>query len=285
MEPYDQMYRELKLRNPRSSTADKYRKIVRGFVDFAGTPADTDELGKQHVLDWLELMHEKKLAPSTLHLCLAAVRYFFSQTLGRPEEVDSIPYPKVPRTLHDTLSRQEVRHILGAITSAQYRTIFVATYAAGLRISEACSLEFGDVDRAQKVIHVRQGKGSKDRYVMLSDNLLRAFEAYYKRSRPPGPFFFTGRRKDRPISPKRPSAALRRTCKKLGITKRVTTHSFRHAFATHLIEAGTDIRVVQVLLGHSSIRTTTYYTKVTTKHIAQVVSPLDMQEGPPPTPR
>jgi site-specific recombinase XerD len=283
MEHYEKVYENLKLRNPHTKTAETYVRIIHRFVGHFDL--SHEQLGEQHVRIWLAyLRHERNVAPSTEHQHLAAIRYFFKM-LGRPEVVRDIPYPKVPAVLHDTLSREEVRRVLQSIKSIKHRTILTATYGAGLRISEACALEFGDVDRTQRVIHVRQGKGSKDRYVMLSDHLLRALVVYYQRTRPPGPCFFPGRRKDRPISPKRPSGVLRQTCVKLGITKRVTTHSFRHAFATHLLEAGTDLRVVQVLLGHSSIRTTTYYTKVTTKHIAQVVSPLDMQEEPPPTRR
>lgn len=283
MRCYEQMYADLKLRNSESRTAETYRRIVTGFVSFFDRPPE--ELGEQHVRAWLAYLHnDKKLALSTQHQHLAAVRYFFNKTLRRPDVVENIPFPKVPKPLHDTLSHEEVKQILQSVTSIKHRTIFTAGYGAGLRISEACALQFGDVDREQRVIHVRRGKGSKDRYVMLSDKLLGALVEYYKRTRPPGPYFFTGRRKDRPISRKRPSEVLRRTCEKIGINKRVTTHSFRHAFATHLLEAGTDLRVIQILLGHSSIKTTAYYTKVTTKHIARIVSPLDIEE-PPPTSR
>ena len=282
MRCYEQMYEDLKLRNPKSRTAEKYLQVVMGFVAFHDKLPE--ELGEQHVRDWLAyLQNDKKLAPSTQHQYLAAVRYFFNKTLRRPDVVENFPFPKVPKTLHDTLSREEVERLFKSITSIKHRTIFMAAYGAGLRISEACRLQFGDIDREQRVIHVREGKGSKDRYVMLSGRLLKALVGYYKRTRPPGPYFFTGRRQDRPLNRKSPSEALCRACEKAGINKRVTTHSFRHAFATHLLEAGTDLRVIQILLGHSSIRTTSYYTKVTTKHIARIVSPLDMEE-PTPTP-
>jgi integrase/recombinase XerD len=284
MEQYGQMYDDLKLRNPESSTADRYLRIVTAFVSFFDRPIE--ELGEQHIRDWLlHLQRQKQFAPSTQHQHLAAIKFFYRNTLGCPEVVDNIPFPKVPKVLHDTLSREEVERLLECIAAIKYRTIFMAAYGAGLRISEACGLRFRDIDRAQRVVHVRKGKGSKDRYVMLSDRLLSALVEYYKRTRPSGPYFFTGHRKDRPIDRRVAAAALRRACKVAGITKRVTTHSFRHAFATHLLEAGTDLRVIQTLLGHSSIRTTAYYTRVTTEHISTIKSPLDMQEEPPPTSR
>jgi integrase/recombinase XerD len=282
---YEKMYEDLKLRNYSGDTLHAYPGDVKRFVaHFMKSP---DELGEAHVREFmLYLQGARKVGPATLHRYLASIKFFYRVTLGRPEVVERIPFPKVPKPLHDTLSRQEVEHILGLIRSIKHRTIFMVSYGAGLRISEACALQFGDIDRQQGLIHVRNGKGAKDRYVMLGDRLLHALVEYYRRVRPPGPYLFTGQRADHPIDRRRPSAVLRRACAKAGITKRVTTHSFRHAFATHLIEAGTDVRVVQILLGHSSIRTTALYTRVSAKHIARVKSPLDMQEEPPtPTPR
>lgn len=282
---YERMCDDLKLRNYSGCTLLAYPNDVKRFVAHFMKPPE--DLYEEHVREFmLYLMGERKVSPATQHRYLAAIKFFYRVTLGRPGVVEGIPFPKLPKTLHDTLSRQEVKHILGLIRPIKHRTIFKISYGAGLRISEACTLQFGDIDRQQRLIHVRAGKGRKDRYVMLGERLLHSLVEYYKRLRPPGPYFFPGRRPDRPISPKTPSKVLRTKCDEAGIVKRVTTHSFRHAFATHLIEAGTDVRIVQLLLGHSSIQTTTLYTQVSAKHIARVTSPLDMQEDPPtPAPR
>jgi len=282
---YERMCDDLKLRNYSGCTLLAYPNDVKRFVAYFMKPPE--DLYEEHVREFmLYLMGERKVSPATQHRYLAAIKFFYRVTLGRPGVVEGIPFPKLPKTLHDTLSRQEVKHILGLIRPIKHRTIFMTSYGAGLRISEACTLQFGDIDRQQRLIHVRKGKGKKDRYVMLGERLLHSLVEYYKRLRPPGPYFFPGRRPDRPISSKTPSTVLRTTCDEAGIVKRVTTHSFRHAFATHLIEAGTDIRVVQLLLGHSSIQTTALYTRVSAKHIARIKSPLDMQEEPTtPTPR
>jgi site-specific recombinase XerD len=282
---YERMCDDLKLRNYSGCTLYAYPNDVKRFVAHFMRPPE--DLHEEHVREFmLHLQNERKVSPATQHCYLAAIKFFYRVTLGRPEVVESIPFPKLPKTLHDTLSRQEVEHILGLIRPIKHRTILMASYGAGLRISEACALQFGDIDRQQRLIHVRKGKGDKDRYVMLGERLLHILVEYYKHACPPGPYFFPGLRPDRPIDPKRPSTVLRRACDRAGIVKHVTTHSLRHAFATHLIEAGTDVRVVQLLLGHRSIETTMLYTRVSAKHIARVKSPLDMQEDPTtPTPR
>lgn len=282
---YERMCDDLKLRNYSGCTLLAYPNDVKRFVaHFMRPPQD---LHQEHIREYmLHLQNGSMVGPATRKRALAAIKFFFRVTLGRPDVVEGIPYPKVPKALHDTLSRQEVEHVLGLIRPIKHRTILMASYGAGLRISEACTLQFGDIDRQQGLIHVRKGKGRKDRYVMLGERLLHGLVEYYKRARPPGPYFFTGRHPDRPITAKRPSAVLRSACDRAGIVKHVTTHSLRHAFATHLIEAGTDVRIVQLLLGHSSIQTTMLYTQVSARHIARVKSPLDMLEEPTtPAPR
>jgi len=275
---YEQMRDDLKLRNYSDSTVEGYTRCVRGLVAHFMKPPI--ELGKPHIREYLLHLRSEKLSAATRNRTLAAIKFFYRHTLERPEQVDDIPYPKVPKSLHDALSRQEVELLLACISSIKHRTILTVVYGAGLRISEACALKFGDIDRQQRVIHVREGKGKKDRYVMLSARLLESLVEYYKCIRPPGPYFFTGDSTDRPISRKTPSRWLNQARDKAGIRKRVTTHSLRHAFATHLLESGIDVRVIQVLLGHSSIRTTAVYTQVTPQHIARIQSPLDMEVRP-----
>ncbi|HEX6624335.1 MAG TPA: tyrosine-type recombinase/integrase [Pyrinomonadaceae bacterium] len=144
-----------------------------------------------------------------------------------------------------------------------------------MRISEACKLQTTDIDGKRGLIHVRDGKRGRDRYVMLSPRLLACLREYYRQTRPPGPHVFPGQKRSRPITTGPVRAALKVALKKAGIKKRVTMHALRHAFATHMLEAGADIRVIQVLLGHGSIRTTARYAHVSEKHIATVDSPLD----------
>ena len=267
---------DLKLRNYSDSTVSGYASEVKGLVAHFMRPPE--KLGEVEIREYLlHLKEERRLEPTTRHRVVAAIKFFYSCTLGRPEVVEKIPYPKVPKVLHDALSRQEVEDLLARVTPVKCRVVLIVVYAAGLRISEACSLQFGDIDRAQGVIHVRKGKGNKDRYVMLGARLLDTLVAYYTLIRPPGPYFFTGRRLDRPISRQRPREALARAREKIGLRKRVTTHSLRHAFATHLLEDGVDVRVVQVLLGHANIRTTTLYAQVTPQHIARIKSPFDRE--------
>jgi site-specific recombinase XerD len=181
----------------------------------------------------------------------------------------------VPHTLPDILSLDEVQRLLAAIASLKHRVILMAAYGAGLRISEACSLEVGDIDSARGLIHVREGKGQRDRYVMLSPRLLGALRLYWKHERPTGPQFFPGQAEESCISAKAVQAALRAAVLEAKITKHVTPHVLRHSFATHLLESGTDVRVIQVLLGHASIRTTMRYTQVSATHIGRTQSPLD----------
>ena len=275
----ESLVKDLKLRNYSDRTVDTYTSSVKGLVAHFMRPPEN--LGEAEIREYLlHLKEERRLEPATRHGAVSAIKFFYNCTLGRPEVVAGIPYPKVPKTLHDALSRQEVEDLLVRVTPIKCRVVLIVVYAAGLRISEACSLQFGDIDRGQGVIHVRKGKGSKDRYVMLGARLLDTLVAYYKLTRPPGPYFFTGRRLDRPISRKRPSQALARAREEMGLRKRVTTHSLRHAFATHLLENGVDVRVVQVLLGHASIETTTHYAQVTPQHIARIKSPFDKEDLP-----
>jgi len=271
---------DLKLRNYSDATVSGYASEVKGFVAYFMRPPE--KLGEAEIRQYLlHLKEVRQLEPATRQRALAAIKFFYCNTLMRPQEVERIPYPKVPKPLHDALSRQEVERLLAHVTPIKCRVILTVVYAAGLRVSEACSLKFGDIDREQQVIHVREGKGRKDRYVMLSRRLLDTLVAYYTLARPSGPYFFTASRLDRPISRKLPTAALARARQKVGITKRVTTHSLRHAFATHLLEDGVDVRVVQVLLGHASIRTTTLYAQVTPQLIARIKSPFDKENTPP----
>jgi site-specific recombinase XerD len=270
----DRMHADLTLRRYSPGTIEKYVPAVALFVAFFGcSPLRLGEAEIRRFL--LHLVEEKKAGPAKHKIFVAAIKFFYAITLDRPEVAVRIPWPKVPHTLPDILSLSEVQRLLGAVASIKHRAILMATYGAGLRISEACSLQVGDIDSARGLIHVRQGKGKKDRFVMLSPRLLAALRTYWKHARPSGTLLFPGQKPDACIGAEAVRDALRAAVVEAKITKHVTPHVLRHSFATHLLEGGTDIRVIQMLLGHASIRTTTRYTQVSNAHVARTGSPLD----------
>jgi site-specific recombinase XerD len=193
--------------------------------------------------------------------------------------VEHLPRPRIPIKLPDVLDREEVHQLLAAVRSLKLRTILTAAYAAGLRISEALRLEVRDIDSKRMVIHIRSAKNGKDRLVLLSPELLAKLRLYWVESRPRGRHLFPGRN-GRPVHIDVIRRALQATVREVGIKKRVTLHSFRHGFATHLLEDGTDVRVIQALLGHSNLATTAHYTQVSTRNFKDVTSPLDRLTRP-----
>ncbi len=272
---HDKMKADMQLKGFAASTQKEYLLRAKHFAaHYMRTPA---EMGKQEVRDYLlHLVNERHVGVATHAMFVASLKFLYTTTLERPEEVADIPYPKKPKKLPDILSREEVEKLLGAIRSIKHRAITMTEYGAGLRISEACTLQICDIDSERMLIHVREGKGSKDRYVMLSECLLQVLRYYWTLVRPRGPYLFEGDRPGHPITPNGTRKVLRQAVKSCGFNKHVTPHSLRHAFATHLLEAGTDIRTIQRLLGHSSIETTARYTLVSEKHVRNTKSPLDL---------
>lgn len=271
----DQMVSDLKLRNYSPKTVQAYTSCMNDFAKhFRRSP---ELMGQQEIRDFLlHLIEKRQASPALQKMFVAALKFFYRITLNRPEEVEKIPYPKIPDTLPDVLSRDEVVDILDAVVSLKYKAIIATTYAAGLRITEACSLKCrGDIDRDRMLIHVREGKGAKDRYVMLSEKLLLLLQLYWREARPRGIYLFPGQDPDQPISAASVYNVLRQAIEKTCITKHVTLHTFRHCFATHLLEDSTDLRIIQALLGHSSIKTTCRYTRVSADLIARTKSPFD----------
>jgi integrase/recombinase XerD len=271
----DRMEADLRLRNLRPATQRNYLRFARNFAAYHHrSPA---EMGWEEVRSYLlYLREEKKLSPSTQKVHVAALKFLYTVTLNRPEVVRPFFMPKIPAKLPEILSGKEVEALFNAVRDLKYRAVLMTTYGAGLRICEACALRMEDIDSKRMLIRVQDGKGGNQRYAILAERLLVALRAYYRHKRPAGPYLFPGKSPDEPLSKDSVRKVLSGAVRKAGIKKRVTPHILRHSFATHLLESGTDIRVIQVLLGHRSIRTTTQYAQVSTRHIARTKSPLDL---------
>jgi len=271
----DSMEADLKLRNYSSGTQQQYLSCAYNFAKhFMQSPAD---MGSTEIKSYLiYMMDDEEAGLSRLKMHIASLKFLYTHTLDRPEEVVRLPWPKVPKTLPDILSGSETEALLVSVDSLKHRAVLMTTYGAGLRITEACTLHIADIDSQRMLIHVRDGKRGRDRYVMLPERLLLVLREYYRACRPPEPYLFPGKTPDRPISATAVRKAVKRAAQKAGLKKRVTPHSLRHAFATHLLESGTDVRVIQALLGHSSIRTTARYTQVSRRHVGRTQSPLDV---------
>jgi integrase/recombinase XerD len=263
----------LKAYSPHTQRA--YLRCVRHFAShYMRSP---EEMGETEVPNFLlHLVRDRQASPATQDMYVNALKFLYTITLKRPEEVKGISHPKRPKTLPVILSPEEVLRVFEAIRSVKYKAITATAYAAGLRISEVCGLRIADIDSRRRRIHIRSGKGNKDRYVMLGESLLALLRQYYQAARPQGEYLFPGQKPQRHISTTAVSLVLRKVIRETGLAKKVTMHTLRHCFATHLLEAGTDIRILQVLLGHSSIRTTLRYTHITDRLVQKLVSPLDM---------
>jgi integrase/recombinase XerD len=272
----DQMLADLQLRNYSLKTQQEYLRCTSNFVaHFSRSP---EEMGSNEIREFLlHLIRVREVSPSVQKMYVAALKFLYAVTLNRPEEVERIPFPKIPNTLPDVLSHQEVLALFEAIRSIKYRAIIATAYAAGLRISEVCRLRSrGDIDSKRMLIHIRSAKGQKDRYVMLSERLLTLLREYWRASRPEGAYLFPGRTADKPITAASVYRVFSDAVQDAGLTKDITFHCLRHSFATHLLEEGTGLRVIQALLGHASIRTTCRYTRVSADLIGRTRSPLDV---------
>ncbi|HEX7672187.1 MAG TPA: site-specific integrase [Polyangiaceae bacterium] len=268
----NQMMQDLDLGGYAPKTKETYIASIRDFAKFHGrSPA---ELGQPEVRKWVEELRRRKLSTQRLRQHYAALRFVYSKTLGRPEVTAFLSWPSDPDKLPTVLSAGEVHRLLEALTTPRMRVFFTTVYAAGLRVGEACRLETRDIDASRGVIHVRKSKGGKERLVMLSPRLYLVLREYWSLVRPPAPWLFAGRT-GRHLSPEVARHALAGAATAAKLTKKITPHVLRHSFATHLLEEGTDLRVIQVLLGHSSIKTTTRYARVSAGLVAKAKSPLD----------
>jgi site-specific recombinase XerD len=266
---------DLRLRGMSPVTQRMYLGCAERFVAFHRR--SPKELGETEIRAFLDhLVREKKVARSTHAVYVAAIHFLYRRTLDRPSEVERIPYPRqVGVRLPAVLSPDEVERLLGAVRSLKHRAMMMVAYGAGLRASEVLALTAADIDSQRMLIHVRAGKGDKDRYVMLSPRLLATLRAYWRQRPARDAYLFPSPRPGQPLSRKAMWHVLRRAGRRARIRKRVTPHVLRHSFATHLLEAGTDIRVIQVLLGHRSVHTTARYLLVSRQHVGTVQSPLD----------
>lgn len=273
---HDRMLADLQLRRYSPRTQSSYLSHARRFVAHYMRPAE--ELGATEVRAFLlHLIRVKRVSPSVHKMFVAALRFLYCCTLGRPEIVHALVWPKVPRPLPVVLSGTETLRLLEAVETPKYRALIMCAYGGGLRIAEACALRPEDIDSARMLIHVRDGKRMRDRYVMLSERLLEALRLYWKADRPARDgYLFPGAAAGTHISDCAVRSVLKKAAVTAGIEKHVTLHMLRHAFATHLLEAGTDIRVIQQILGHASIRTTARYAHVSARHVGGTKSPLDL---------
>jgi integrase/recombinase XerD len=278
----DAMERAMALRGFAPKTRSAYLSWVRRLIQFSRVVPD--QLTNEHVRAYLlHLTRERKLAFSTFNQALNAVRFFFVEVLRKPFVVEGLHYQKPPRRLPVVMNDEEVSRLLAAAASLRDRALLEAAYATGMRVSEVTRLLVTDLDSGRMVIRVEQGKGRKDRYVMLSQSLLETLRAYWRESRPKL-YLFPGVDAKKPLCISAAQKAFDRARLQAGIKKPVSFHTLRHSFATHLIESGTSVRTIQALLGHRSLQTTERYTHLAQNYLHQTRSPLDRLRKEVPAP-
>jgi site-specific recombinase XerD len=276
------MIEDMTVRNLSPATQRSYVHAVSKFSRYFG--CSPYQLGLEEVRAFQVHLVSGGMSWPALNQTVCALRFFYGVTLGRADLPERIAHAREPNRLPVVLSADEVVRFLEAVPGLKSRAALTAAYAAGLRVSEVVRLKVSDIDSGRMVLRIEQGKGARDRYAMLSMQLLTILRAYWRLTRP-SHWLFPGREADRPIEPQVLYAACRSACKAAGLHKRVTVHTLRHSFATHLLEAGTDIRVIQVLLGHNNLSTTARYTRVADTTIRNTTSPLDrlhLEVVPPP---
>src|SRR6516165_8980487 len=270
----DRMEQDLKLKGVSPATIRNYLLYARKFAGFfMRSPA---ELGAAEVRAFL--LHQievEQLAYASYRQVYAALKFLYSVTLGRPGEVSRIPFPKRQASrLPKVLTVAELTAFFAALRKPKYRALFMTCYAAGLRLGEACHLRVEDIDSQRMVLRVRAGKGGKERLTVLSPRLLEVLRAYWRLAKPRS-WLFPGYPPTGPVTVDTARNVFHRAREKAGLPQGYTPHSLRHSFATHLLDAGTDLVLIQRLLGHTSIKTTSRYTHVGLRRLQQTVSPLD----------
>ena len=278
------MLEELQRRNYAATTVSYYIRNVEEFARFF--KRSPDRLNHTHLRTYqAHLLRDRKLAPRTVKLHVCAIRFLFNRVLRRRYLLDDTPYPKVPRRLPQILSREEVAQVIAAAQNLTHRTMLMLLYSTGIRNAELRHLQVPDIDSRRMLIHIRHGKGGRDRYVPLSPALLATLRVYYRWMRPTT-YLFPGTvanwRADKPVTPKVVWEACVGAAKRAGVQKRLSPHLVRHTFATHLLEAGADLRVIQLLLGHVDLDHTLVYLHLSQRHVQAVPTPLDTMVIPDP---
>ena len=272
------MLAELQRRNYSEHTTRYYIRTVEDFSRrFQCSP---DRLGPRHIREYqAELFQKRKLSSGTIAIRLAALRFFYTKTLKKSWSIAETPYPKKSHLLPTILSQEEVARLIDAASTPFHRTLLMTLYATGARNAELTHLKFSDVDSQRMVIHIQGGKGRKDRDVMLSSKLLAELREHWHRlARKPKVWLFPGHQdhgSDQPIDTKTVWHACQKASQRAGLKKAVHPHTLRHCFATHLLEAGADLRTIQILLGHHDLKETTVYLHLSQRHLQATPSPLD----------
>ena len=266
------MIEDMTVRNLSPATQQSYVHAVSKFSQYFGR--SPDRLGLEDVRAYQVHLASKGVAWGSLNLVVCALRFFYGVTLGETTIPERIAYAREPRKLPTVLSADEVVRFLESVSSLKARVALTTAYAAGLRVSEVAALKVRDIDSRRMVMRIEHGKGDKERYAMLSQTLLGILRVYWRLARPPR-YLFPGRTPDKAVEVTVLHAACRSAAAAAGLDKRVSVHVLRHSFATHLLEQGANIRVIQVLLGHENLSTTARYTRVSTEVIAGTASPID----------
>jgi site-specific recombinase XerD len=271
------MLEELQRRNYAATTREYYVRTLTRFARYFRRPPD--QLTQHHIRTYQTyLLRERRLHPHSVRREVAALRFFYVKTLRRRYLVDDTPYPKVPRRLPTVLTPEEVQRLIAAARTLTERAMLMVLYSTGMRNAELRHLQVRDIDSRAMLIHVSHAKGGRDRYVPLSATLLATLREHWRWMKPKT-WLFPGTlhnwRADRPVTPKVVWDACRTAAARAGLTKRVSAHTLRHSFATHLLEAGADIRTIQLLLGHAEVRHTIIYLHLSPRHLQAVVNPLD----------
>jgi site-specific recombinase XerD len=266
------MIEDMTVRNFIDKTRNDYIRQVRTFTAFLGRSPDTATAEDLRRFQ----LHQRQsgVRPPSMNGAVAALRFFFTITLDRPEMARYLTFVREPRKLPVVLSPEEVARLLEAAPGPKYKAALSAAYGAGLRVSEVVSLKVSDIDSKRMLLRIEQGKGRKDRFAMLSPKLLELLRDWYRIARP-AVWLFPGRDPVLPMTTRQFTRAVHAAANMAEIKKRVTPHTLRHSFATHLLEEKTDVRLIQVLLGHVKLDTTSLYTHVATNVIRAVMSPLD----------
>jgi site-specific recombinase XerD len=284
------MIEDMQLRNLAPETQRAYLHYITGLARFY--QVSPQALNLEELREYqLYMINERQYSPESVNHFAVAAKFLYTVTLETPWPDDALPRARVPHKLPVVLSATEVDEFFQHVCTIRYRAALMTTYGAGLRVSEVVSLKVSDIDSKRMLLRVRQGKGKKDRYAMLSPRLLEVLRCWWRSQYPAGQrpntspedWLFPGFRRGRHMNAESLQTACREAARAAGLSKRVTVHTLRHSFATHMLENGTDIRLIQALLGHTRIDTTARYAAVSPNAIAQTRSPLDRLGTPPQT--